>query len=242
MYGVLFAIILLGNSYHLGESYVSPQEYFGDSFTEALQFYDFQKDDFEIFFSKYGIDPALASAVVFPEVIRYNRFRDFMETTALEIAYVNGGKSVADFSIGRFQMKPSFVEMLENELQLDDSLGIQFAELIQFNAATSTQEIRRERINRLKNQQWQQLYLSCFILLAQKKFAERLLLHPNEELLFLSSAYNLGLNSSHEAIVRVSISKSFPYGNPRTGRFSYYDVANYFYTNHSPKIFQRHED
>lgn len=242
MYGVLFAIILLGNSYHLGESYVSPQEYFGDSYTEALRFYDSQKADFEIFFSKYGIDPALASAVVFPEVIRYNRFRDYMETTALEIAYVNGGKSVADFSIGRFQMKPSFVEMLETELQFDDSLGKHFTDLILYPAAPSVQDIRRERINRLKNQQWQQRYLACFVLLAQKKFAKILLSHPNEELLILSSAYNLGLNSSHEAIVKVSLTKSFPYGNPRTGRFSYYDVANYFYTNHSPKIFQRHED
>lgn len=54
-----------------------------------------------------------ALAIVSPELIRWTAFKDFFETTALELLYVKKGKTYADFSIGHFQIKPSFVEQLE---------------------------------------------------------------------------------------------------------------------------------
>ncbi len=55
-----------------------------------------------------------AISIVLPELIRWNALQDIMETTALELLYVEKGKDGADFSIGYFQMKPSFIENLEN--------------------------------------------------------------------------------------------------------------------------------
>ena len=66
-------------------------------------------------FPEFGIRTELAVAVVFPELVRYSALMDFMETTAVKALYQQKGVKGADFSIGRFQMKPSFVEDLERQ-------------------------------------------------------------------------------------------------------------------------------
>lgn len=209
---------------------LNPKQYFGDSYTEAVEFFIAKRVDIDSVFSQYNIQVDEAIAIVFPEVIRYNRFRDFAETYALELAYVNGGKEFADFSIGHFQMKPSFVENLESELSADTILSHQFKRIISYSLDMSLQDIRRERINRLKQFSWQIQYLACFIRLAEKRFASDLKEKSEERLLILSSAYNMGLNSNYKDLKILSETKTFPYGKSIMGRFSYYDVANYFYT------------
>ena len=42
----------------------------------------------------------LALAIGAPEIIRYQYFRDFLETSSLQLLYVNYGGDAADFSIG----------------------------------------------------------------------------------------------------------------------------------------------
>ena len=54
------------------------------------------------------------TAIFFPELIRYSFIRDLLETTALEYLYIENGKNYADFSIGRMQMKPSFIEIFSS--------------------------------------------------------------------------------------------------------------------------------
>ena len=66
-------------------------------------------------FPEFGIRTELAVAVVFPELVRYSALMDFMETTAVKALYQQKGVKGADFSIGRFQMKPSFVADLERQ-------------------------------------------------------------------------------------------------------------------------------
>ena len=61
-------------------------------------------------------------AIAFPEIIRYNAFSDLIEITSNRILYINGGKTASDFSIGLFQMKPSFVEDLENYVANSEKL------------------------------------------------------------------------------------------------------------------------
>jgi hypothetical protein len=209
--------------------YLTPEEYFGDSYTDAISFFQKNSKSFKSFFSKYNIDHKLANAIVFPEVIRYNRFRDFAETTALELAYVQGGTSFADFSIGRFQMKPSFVEMLEFEFKSNSPIASTFSSIIFFKDTLSEHSIRLERVSRLKDQQWQLIYLAYFIHIAREKFKMDIAQNPNEELLILSSAYNLSLNASYSDLKRVASLKTFPYGRMGLGRFSYFDVADFYF-------------
>lgn len=45
--------------------------------------------------------------------MRYNALKDDIESESLKVLYVQFGKTYADFSIGVFQMKPSFAEGVE---------------------------------------------------------------------------------------------------------------------------------
>lgn len=231
-------LVFLMLFFHLSNSIVqelTPEQYFGDSYYEAASYCTKRQSAYAPFFSGYKVSFEEAMAVVFPEIIRYNRFRDFAETTVLELAYVQGGKTIADFSIGRFQMKPSFVEFIEQDLLNYSDLLQQFNEVVAYSPDVSSQDIRCERIERLKQESWQLKYLACFIRLAEVRFAKKLNEKPQERLLILSSAYNKGLNSKYEELKRLSEKKSFPYGTTAMGRFSYYDVANYFFTHNAPE-------
>lgn len=208
---------------------LSPEEYFGESYQESVAYYNSNKENLKKYFNSFGINSDLAIAVVFPEIIRYNRFCDYAETTALELAYVTGGSGFADFSIGRFQMKPSFIETLEDEIEKSSQLKVKFAEIVRFKINCTELEKRKIRLTRLKQPNWQCHYLACFITIANEKFKSEIKRNPNEQLMILSSAYNLGITASYSDLVRVSQIKTFPYGSLSMGRFSYFDVANFFY-------------
>lgn len=226
---VIVAVILLLSFLHVAAQDLTPEQYFGDSYSEAVTYIQNQRVDFDSIFSNYKIAPNEAIAVVFPEIIRYNRFCDFAETTLLEVAYTQGGKDIADFSIGRFQMKPSFVELIEHDLLNYNELLQQFKEVVDYAPNLSNDFIRSERIERLKQKSWQLKYLACFIRLAEKRYAKELSQKPQERLLILSSAYNMGLLASYDDLIMLAEKKTFPYGPKIKGRFSYYDVANYYF-------------
>ncbi len=207
---------------------ISPQAYFGDSYDEAVLYLEKNKVSFEALANFYQFDYKIAKSIVFPELIRYNRFRDFAETTALEITYVDGGKFAADFSIGYFQMKPSFVESLENIVLADSSYTV-FNHIIDYKNSSDIRKVRAERLRRLKENQWQLQYLACFISIGKNRFKTVIERRPEEELLILSSLYNLSINADYEQLLQTAQNKTFPYGKFGMGRFSYYDVAKYYY-------------
>lgn len=215
---------------------LSPDQYFGDSYSEALAYIKKNKNTFQKIGKEYCIDPKMISAIVFPELIRYSRFRDFAETTALELLYIKYGKSIADFSIGRFQIKPSFIEDLENFSSTNYALKEQLKSIVEYNTVDST-KTRKIRLERLKDENWQFIYLSTFVTIAQRVYADHLTTEGTNNLLILSSAYNRGLNATYEELCILAKTKTFPYGNLPFGRYSYYDVANHYYTNYSHKIF-----
>ncbi len=223
-----FILLILFIPYYITAQDLTPKQYFGDSYSEALVYCENHKEEINFILKKFEVSSVEAISIAFPEIIRYNRFRDFAETTALEVAYVQGGKAFADFSIGRFQMKPSFVECLEQELLIHNDLLIKFSDIVTYDTDAPTEYIRSERVERLKQDSWQLKYLACFIRLAEKRFSKELNQKPTERLLILSSAYNKGLNSSYEELKSISEKKAFPYGTILNGRFSYYDVAIYF--------------
>lgn len=219
---------------------LTPEKYFGDSYTQALDFCMVHRQIIEKECNKYSIDPAMAISVVFPELLRYERLHDLFETSALELLYVQAGKQAADFSIGRFQMKPSFAETIEKTAaQTEIPQKPSFLSILPpgttFTENTST---RQNRLERLKTIEGQLQYLSVFVQLVNRIFETDTMATVASQLVLLSSAYNRGINASYAQLMQLSSEKSFPYGKNQGCRFSYPDVSLYFYEHHARNIFK----
>lgn len=104
------------------------------------------------------MDPRIAEAVVWPEMERYSRLKDLAETAANYGTYIATGGG-PDYSIGRFQMKPSFVEALE-KAWMRSGLARQYG--LWFDTADNA-TARRIRITRLQKEEWQVIYLGVFL-------------------------------------------------------------------------------
>ena len=134
----------------------------------------------------FGVDPAIAESVVWPEMLRYSVVRDFAET-AVDFGFYFIGEKEPDYSIGIFQMRPSFVEALE-KAWMHSGLADEYD--LSFDIADSAYS-RGKRIGRMNSYEWQVLYLGVFL---------RLLYHcynlqdlPVEDQVRLSAtAYNRG--------------------------------------------------
>ena len=106
----------------------------------------------------FDVDPLLAEAVVWPEVERYSRLQDALETAANYGTYITTGGG-PDFSIGLFQMKPSFVEEME-KAWMRSGLARQYE--LWFDTADNA-TARRIRISRLQKEEWQVIYVGVFL-------------------------------------------------------------------------------
>lgn len=107
----------------------------------------------------YGVPCDIAEAVIFPELIRYNLFQDKMESGAVKTLYIAKGREGCDFSIGRFQMKPSFAEDLEKRWMRS---GLAREYNLYFDTKDN-ETARKVRISRLEKEEWQCIYLAIFL-------------------------------------------------------------------------------
>lgn len=108
---------------------------------------------------QYDIPCDIAEAVIFPELIRYSMFQDKMESGAVKTLYITKGKEGCDFSIGRFQMKPSFAEDLEKRWMRS---GLAREYDLYFDTKDN-ETARKIRITRLEKEEWQCIYLAVFL-------------------------------------------------------------------------------
>ena len=115
--------------------------------------------DWQEVWMEYDVPCDVAEAVIFPELIRYSMFQDKMETGAIKSLYVSKGKEGCDFSIGRFQMKPSFAEDLEKRW-MRSGLARQYG--LYFDTKDN-EMARKVRIARLEDEEWQCIYLAVFL-------------------------------------------------------------------------------
>ena len=174
----------------------------------------------------------LMISIIFPELIRYSLFKDFFETKSLELGYVQYGAKLVDFSIGRFQMKPSFVEKLEEYVKYSENLMNKYCEITAYEDATIT-GIRKERIERLSSLDWQLVYLECFYDIISERFKDIKWQDDVEKLKFYATAYNHNFRASKQEIDKWNGAKTFPYGVHYKGeQYSYSDISVYFYQNH----------
>lgn len=144
---------------------INYQKEFGDDWTQAAAFVKKHHEEWRQEFDIFGVDCRVAEAIVFPELIRYSMWQDEIERAAVNGLYVMKGREGADFSIGRFQMKPSFAEEVEqawNRSSLSKEYGFVFN-------LQSNNEARRSRIRRLSTMEGQCRYLAIFIRLLQQR-------------------------------------------------------------------------
>lgn len=178
---------------------VEYREIFGDDYLFAVEMTDHKSWSDSLL--NHGFDPDFALALVFPELIRYSSIRDYIEVKGLEVLYVQYGRDYADFSVGLFQMKPSFAERLESDL-LKYHLIDRYPFLYDLNPDTaSTARARNDRISRLKDDHFQLLYLEAFLIVMDIYFPGVNTLPDDDKLIFCSTAYNTGYFKGYEKIM-----------------------------------------
>ena len=212
--------------------------------------FDFNKDDIEYYrkeinraFSllkkrKKKIDLELNNAesaqilaIAFPEILRYDSYSDYLETSSNRILYVNEGKTASDFSTGYFQMKPSFLEDLENYIAKIESLKLYKWIIIQ---KKNEIEARKERINRLENFQWQLRYLKVFWYAAEYKYQNIEFKTTEDKIRFFATAYNYGFTKHEKEITKYQSAKKFnPTEKPKAEKFAFADFSIDFINKYS---------
>jgi hypothetical protein len=206
---------------------INYQEVFGDDWKKAQAFERDNRSWMEPLLVKNHISYPLAIAIVFPELVRYSALRDKMEITLLKTLYVNLGEDYANFSIGQFQMKPSFAEMIR---ELSRSVpehrsGITFKSRADYD---DIKDFRKQIVKDLEDPKIQFNYLIVFIKLCEKKYKT----NRKDEvamLKFLATAYNYGFDKSAPQIESMTDKKYFNTKLFKTENYSYADVSLFWY-------------
>lgn len=165
-------------------------------------------------------DLVLAYSIVAPEVSQYDAFKDFLEMGIMKKKYVADGS--CDYSIGYFQMKPSFVESLENEVFKSVSLKKKYGKQLAYSRGKNKRNVRKERLERLCETEWQIRYLAIYVDVARQRTAKWGLKSSEEKLRYWASMYNAGFYLSKTRIRQRQTVKQFPRS---TAKYNYSAVA-----------------
>jgi hypothetical protein len=224
---VITSLLFTGNNY---------QKIFGDDYTDGLNYFTKNKLTIENQFVKYHVDKKVLIPILFPERVRFSMMRDILETSAVEVVYIEYGSDFVDFSIGDFQLKPSFASKIEMAVNDNAGLRKKYAVLVKYKK-TDIKEIREERVERLKSLEFQLIYISAFYDIVIQKFnlSEKTQI---EKIAFFATAYNYGFLSNMAEIEAHMDDKYFPYGSKYKGKqYAYSDVSVDFYHKHYSDIF-----
>lgn len=223
----LFITVILNHAWSQSENY---HGIFGDDWTKAVAFERENRSWMEPILARNNISYPLAIAVIFPELVRYSALRDKMEITLLKALYINLGEDYANFSIGQFQMKPSFAEIVREQLP---SLMGRRSEVV-FKNPSEYDDIsyfRKSIVDDLENPRTEFNYLIAFIKICDKKYK----LNRKDEitrLKFLATAYNYGIDKSASQIEVMINKKYFNTKLFKTENYSYSDVSVFWYKNY----------
>lgn len=202
--------------------------YLGDDATEAQEWYVEHVSEFDALSVESGIPPHLLAPIVLPEVARYNTLSNFCEFTALDAFYVEEGSSAVDFSVGHFQMKPSFAEAVERAISKHPSANLSYPQLLP-NLQLSRTDRRSNRLERLASIPHQMAYLSAFVEVVLERFPVVETMCNSDQTAFVASAYNGGFDKSFEAIEDGMWRACYPHGMRHEGKqLRYSEVAVWF--------------
>ena len=175
-------------------------------------------------------DTRVAVAVVFPEIVRFNAIEDDIQVRGLKVLYVQYGRAYANFSVGRFQMKPSFAEHLEADYRHLFSDGERRAIGLPVFEGGDTPGTRDQRVRRLDDMAWQVRYLRLFMLVMGKRYPTAAANGIEDRLRFYATAYNAGYLSGDAALRRMMPRRSFHVALVLpSATYSYAEVALFFF-------------
>lgn len=197
------------------------EKVFGNKYTWAVSW--LQQNDLLIreYASDFNIPEKELKAIVFPELIRYNSFFNTLEIESLKYLYVKEGKDYADFSVGFFQMKPSFGESIEVDAR--NLLPGDYLERSGWKAVQKDNEVeRQERVRRLSNVRHQLIYLCAFYKFCEFRFKDMRFSSPEERVKLFATCYNAGYRRSYESLLSFSAKNNFY-------RYNYSSVSMYYY-------------
>lgn len=205
-------------------------ETFGRKAANARKVLYSLSDDFGLCSKLCNKSSRFMQALVFPEVMRFSSLKDDIETESLRTLYVQLGEEYANFSIGLFQMKPSFAQQVEQKaiLLLGDSINHELQLCI--TAANASAE-REERINRLQDKDWQLIYLTAFICICDKIYSYKDFMNEADQLQWYATVYNAGFNKTDAYISKKVVQENFylNQGMPDK-KFKYAAIAGWFYS------------
>ncbi len=220
----IFIFLLIFSSFSfLNDSFSSrfPREYF-----HAKQILFSKLPLADSVCNTFGLKIKQVLPIALPECARYSILSDKIESSANYYLYATLGSSCGNFSIGHFQMKPTFIEQLEREVLKNSELKL-FTFIHDYGKTEMDEEtIRKKRLHRLESEWWQMRYLCCFYRLMESKYPALRLETEDEKLLFFSAAYNVGFNHSEKQIREWINRPSFPSGKIEPKKnFPYATVA-----------------
>jgi hypothetical protein len=171
----------------------------------------------------FGVPSKELKAIVFPELIRYNLVFDVIQIESLKYLYVSEGKYYADFSVGYFQMKPSFAEMVEEDAvkKLDTDFLDESGMSLWGNAADD-EEGRRSRVMRIASTDQQLIYLCAFYKICQQQFSSVHFNSAAERIRFFATCYNAGYRRNLASILRFQDRNDFY-------KYNYSAVSAYYF-------------
>jgi hypothetical protein len=205
------------------------KEIFGDDWNKALSFERENRSWMEPILVRNHIPYPLAIAVIFPELVRYSALRDKMEITLLKALYINLGDEYANFSIGQFQMKPSFAEIIRE--QASSVLGRR-SEIVFKNPSEydGISNFRKSIINDLEDPRTQLNYLIVFFKICEKNYKTNRM-EEYTKVKFLATAYNYGIDRSAASIEAMIDKKYFNTKIYKTENYCYSEISAFWYKN-----------
>ena len=171
---------------------------FDDQWKKADEVVRQHHESWETVFSSLDADSRVCEAIVFPEILRWSKLKDVFEQAALKDRYIKEGTAGADFSIGLFQMKPSFAEKVEKawmKSPLCREYGL-------FFDLQDTDHARSRRIERLSDRNWQCVYLAVFVRLMYEREPSIAAMPEDQQISMLATAYNRDFHAPLDSLRR----------------------------------------
>jgi len=242
-------VIICGRAFFLSLKYLflpilffisaqtDPRQHFSGRYEDAIRFVKHNSDRLTRLIDFEGGNTDVVVSVIFPELIRFSMWKDYFETKANELMYIRDDPRGKFFSIGMYQIKPTFAEKVESFIQSTPSLASVYAHLYTYDV-TGDEQIRAERLKRLKSWIWQTRYVTAFTKIVESRFSLSSMA-VDDKIAFICSAYNHDFLCDSSEVVQWISRKSFPYGIKRENPFTYAEVALFFYRNDYPVLFSK---
>jgi hypothetical protein len=227
----IFVLSLFVSASELLSQPVDYPSVFGRDWEKASAYLSENRHWIDSMFIRYRIDPCTGIAIIFPELVRYSALRDKMEITLLKALYVSNGTDYANFSIGRFQVKPSFAEDVSDAVSGPGYMRLR-RYIPQATSFSAPHQYRSEIVKSLEDPKRELAYIIAFIKICTQKYS---IIEKDNILrvLILSASYNCGLKASTEEVLECA-SKKFYSTRLLKGAgetYSYSDISVWWYRN-----------